>query len=187
MGNCIIVKSASTDGTVFYDNTAATGSTTIINADQLDGHPSSYFLNTSSRLLTIDDIYPVGSIYLTASSTNPTTLFGGTWVQISQGRTLIGAGTGTDVNNTSQTFTAGSTGGEYTHTLTVDELASHGHSVPYIRHWSWNDGGSNPGNLGDVSNGGYGSYSLTASNTGGGQAHNNIQPYLVVNIWQRTA
>ena len=167
---------------IYYDDTVATESTTIINADQLDGHPSSYFLNTSSRLLTIDDIYPVGSIYLTAGSTSPAVLFGGTWIQISQGRTLIGAGTGTDINDTSQTFTAGGTGGEYSHTLITDEIPAHNHTIPNRDDVY----GTGP----NVVNRSYYSTSSSAvytDNAGGGQAHNNIQPYLVVNIWQRTA
>lgn len=181
MGNCIVTKSPADLGDItYYGNTVATGATTIINADQLDGHPSSYFLNTSSRLLTIDDIYPVGSIYLTAGSTSPAVLFGGTWIQISQGRTLIGAGIGTDANNVEQTFTSGSTGGEYLHTLIVDEIPAHTHT--YYRSYA-------PGN--DAGGDGVTYHRSESSNnsgsTGGGLAHNNIQPYLVVNIWQRTA
>lgn len=41
----------------------------------------------------IDIVYPVGSIYLSVNNTNPGTLFGGTWVQVCQGRALWGAGT----------------------------------------------------------------------------------------------
>ena len=44
-------------------------------------------------------IYPVGSVYLSINSTNPSTLFGGTWVQIAEGQTLWSAGT----NNTAGT------------------------------------------------------------------------------------
>jgi hypothetical protein len=74
------------------------------------------------------EAYPVGSIYISTSNTNPSTFIGGTWVAYGQGRTLIGAGTGTDSNSTSKTFSAGSTGGEYTHTLTIAEMPSHAHT-----------------------------------------------------------
>lgn len=73
--------------------------------------------------------YPVGSIYMSMSATNPAELFGGTWEQIAQGRCLIGAGTGTDSRSESKTFTAGATGGEYNHVLTVGEMPSHSHSA----------------------------------------------------------
>lgn len=73
--------------------------------------------------------YPVGSIYMSMKSDNPSTIFGGTWSAIGQGRVLIGAGSGTDTNDVSKSFTVGSTGGEYEHTLTVDEMPSHSHTV----------------------------------------------------------
>ncbi|WP_276924207.1 DUF859 family phage minor structural protein [Faecalibaculum rodentium] len=57
--------------------------------------------------------FPVGSVYLTYTNTNPGTIMGGTWVQFSQGRVLLGQGTGSD-GSTSQTFDAGATGGRYT-------------------------------------------------------------------------
>lgn len=73
--------------------------------------------------------YPVGSIYMSVSSTSPATLFGGTWQAIAPGRVLIGAGTGTDSNSSSKTFAGGDTGGEYNHTLTAAEsgVPAHGH------------------------------------------------------------
>ena len=52
----------------------------------------------------INKIYPVGSIYMTVNNTSPSVLFGGTWTQIAQGRTIFGAGTLNSV-----TYTAGST------------------------------------------------------------------------------
>ena len=39
-----------------------------------------------------DMLYPVGSIYISVSSTNPSELFGGTWISFGEGRTLLGVG-----------------------------------------------------------------------------------------------
>lgn len=68
--------------------------------------------------VTVDAIYPVGSIYMSVNSTNPGTLFGGTWEQL-QDKFLLGAST---------TYSVGSTGGEATHTLTSGEMPSHTHT-----------------------------------------------------------
>ena len=82
----------------------------------------------------INEIYPVGSIYM---STEDDTIekvqnkFGGTWEKYAQGRTLIGEGAGTDSNGLVQIFSNGSTGGEYTHKLTISELPKHNHSYSY--------------------------------------------------------
>ena len=49
-------------------------------------------------------IYPVGSIYLSTSTTNPSSYFGGTWEAVAQGRTLIGVNTSdTDFNSAMKT------------------------------------------------------------------------------------
>lgn len=64
------------------------------------------------------DIYPVGSIYISTESTNPSELFGGTWESYGEGRTLVGEGSG---------YEAGTTGGSSTTTLTVENLPSHYH------------------------------------------------------------
>lgn len=124
-------------------------------------------IKTGADLL---EVYPVGAIYLSVNSTNPSTLFGGTWQRI-QDVFLLAAGS---------TYSAGSTGGEATHTLTVDEIPSHDHSI------------------GDISKRGvaagsgvaycyYKSSTIETSKTGGGAAHNNMPPYLAVYIWKRTA
>lgn len=66
---------------------------------------------------TINSIYPIGSVYISLTETNPGAYLKGTWEQFGQGRTLIGEGTGDDGSNT-MNFTAGSTGGNYEHNHT---------------------------------------------------------------------
>ena len=141
-------------------------------------------------------IYPVGSIYVSINDTNPSELFGGTWEAYSQGRTLIGAGTGTDTNNTQKTFSVTETGGEYTHTLTTNEMPSHSHSTTI----SAASGGSAStlsnnidirveGLMINLKNSTYkisGNLTKTSTTAGSGTSHNNIQPYVTVYMWLRT-
>lgn len=150
--------------------------------------------------------YPVGSIYMSMNATNPAELFGGTWEQIAQGRCLIGAGTGTDSRSESKTFTAGATGGEYNHVLTVGEMPSHNHSasssstgdhyhVWYSGRYGSSENSTSADSAGIGANdtshktlsAGSHSHTITINNTGSNTAHNNIQPYLAVYYWKRTA
>lgn len=118
--------------------------------------------------------YPVGSIYLSFSSSfNPATQWGGTWSKIAEGQCLIQAG---------NTYTLGSTGGESTHTLTVSEMPNHDHGLNHFRSSQNIQHGSDFTTL--LTNG-INVYNTTT--TGGGKAHNNLPPYLAVNIWKRTA
>lgn len=185
--------------------------------------------NIDYRLLNFNDIYPVGSIYMSANNANPATLFGGTWEQIAGGRCLIGA---------NSDYALGATGGEATHLLNANEIPGHNHSVSIsnsgghkhnrgtmeITGTFAGDDSARAGHHGEYptgafydagridldldSSGGSGtrvgfrasrawtgetneagghSHSCSIGSTGGGQAHNNMQPYLVVNIWKRTA
>lgn len=123
----------------------------------------------------LDKAYPVGSIYMSVNSTNPKTLFGGTWVQLKD-RFLLAAGT---------TYKAGATGGEATHTLTVDEIPNHQHVL-----WYPNEGGEQSAAIGYPEAGSKNTWYAEASKTGGaggGAAHNNMPPYLAVYTWKRTA
>lgn len=118
--------------------------------------------------------YPVGSIYISTASTNPGTFIGGTWQRIKD-RFLLAAG---------DSYTAGNTGGSATHTLTTDEMPAHSHTGKYI-----NGDGANNGSVKELrvwSASGDGSQQITNS-VGGGAAHNNMPPYLVVYVWKRTA
>ena len=140
----------------------------------------------------LNAIYPVGSIYMSVNSTSPASLFGGTWEQLKD-RFLLGAG---------DTYSNGATGGEATHTLTVDEMPEHRHQIGTAdtgwmpstgtpRGLKYNsseqDGVGHNGTIVDQQNLGYTNGSTFIATRGGGQAHNNMPPYLVVYMWKRTA
>ena len=127
--------------------------------------------------ISLKDVYPVGAIYMSVVATNPSTLFGfGIWEQIKD-VFLLAAG---------DTYAGGSVGGEATHTLTNSEMPSHDHAI-----WHPNESaGNNSAQIGYPSVASKSTYYAVGSNTGdvgGGQAHNNMPPYLAVYVWKRTA
>jgi len=129
-------------------------------------------LTVNSKTL-LDWTHPVGSIYISTVSTSPATLFGGTWTQIKD-TFLLTAG---------DTYTAGDTGGEATHLLTIDEMPSHNHNNLKPR-WNTNPGANAVyGSTGEGSGAQY-DYLFYS---GGDQPHNNMPPYQVVYAWERTA
>ena len=128
------------------------------------------------RTHMLETIYPVGSIYINAGvATNPGTLLGfGTWSAFGTGRTIVG------VDSSDTYFDAvRETGGAKTHTLTVSELPAHTHTVTMSTSDSDNDQLSE-GNTSGTSQ-------HETSSTGGGAAHNNLQPYITAYMWRRTA
>ena len=134
---------------------------------------------TDTKQNIIDAIYPVGSLYTTTISTNPAGALGGTWAAFGEGKVLVGkAGSGTF-------STAGATGGSETHALIEAELPSHTHTVSHTTVADRLYGGTDANRTrtditGSASN-------ETTSSTGSGTAHNNLQPYVVVYMWKRTA
>lgn len=122
----------------------------------------------------LDLLHPVGSIFQSTDPTSPADLFGGTWEQIKD-CFLLAAG---------DSHEAGSTGGEETHVLTVEEMANHTHGHNYT-------GQSNAVGTGAIKivspNGTENAYTGKATSNCGGQAHNNMPPYLAVYTWRRTA
>ncbi len=137
------------------------------------------------------DIYPVGSIYMSVSNTNPSTLFGGTWEQIKD-CFLLSAG---------NTYTAGSVGGEAQVTLKVSEMPKHTHTQNPHGHPQHPDTWMNVDNPWVPKSGYYyahsgngvsnnywtGSVTATNNNTGGDSPHNNMPPYLAVYVWKRVS
>lgn len=134
----------------------------------------------------LDWLHPVGSIYQSTVSTSPATLFGGTWEQLS-GRFLIAA---------NSTYAAGTTGGEASHTLTIEEMPAHEGHLYSNRDGAMSTGdtgyylpSSSMNTYGEIGRGWYeranGEFYPTAHSLGGGQAHNNLPPYLAVYMWKR--
>ena len=81
--------------------------------------------NVTIQQLNILQAYPVGSIYMSVVETDPAELFGGTWEAIAPGRVLIGAGE----YSSSINYTAGTTGGVTSKTLTSSNIPKHTHTV----------------------------------------------------------
>lgn len=148
--------------------------------------------------------WPVGSIYTSTKPTEPHELFGGTWEPI-QDTFLWCAG---------PEHAAGTTGGEETHKLTVEESPQHTHKVAvfsgghddggdyYARFFSpdgrgadyseenaklWHIWKPSRNKTWGVNNGetGTGDLAGNALPTGGDQPHNNMPPYKSVYAWQR--
>lgn len=131
--------------------------------------------NTLSFEAIFNRIYPIGSIYISTTDTNPGTLFTGTWEKI-ENRFLLASGS---------SYQLGSTGGEATHKLTINELPSHTHNASAGQFISTSPNVT-PGTLMSFDSGQYKRYSMNStSSTGGSKAHNNMPPYLVVSIYKR--
>lgn len=123
---------------------------------------------------TANLICPIGRTVIFYDNEDHSNYLGFTWVRTSIGRVPVG------IDENDEDFdTIGNTGGEKTHTLTVDEMPSHNHgiTVGYT-----GTGGSYvyfTNNNGD----GY----LTTETQGGGQPHNIMPPYEVMAFWKRVS
>lgn len=147
------------------------------------------------------EAFPVGALFFSTVSTDPATLLGyGSWSAYATGRVVVGIdGSQTEFD------AAGETGGAKTHTLTAAEMPSHTHVQDAHTHVQdahshgmaegTTDGS---GTFMDRSNAAAATTATTDAatatnqnatatnqNTGGGGAHNNLQPYIVVYIWKR--
>nr|DAH21724.1 MAG TPA: baseplate protein [Caudoviricetes sp.] len=180
-----------------YGNGLAVGKMSTVSNRSADGKfecgwDASFDKNVSVNGKTlIDLIYPVGSIYMSANNVSPQAFFGGTWEQI-QDRFLLAAGS---------SYSAGSIGGEATHTLTMDEMPAHqGHMYDNFDSSGYVDrGGDTNSYYVNSSASGYATYEnrpykvvsgnefvMQGYTRGGSVAHNNMPPYLTVYMWKRT-
>ena len=149
-------------------------------------------------------VYPVGAIYMSVNSTDPGTLFGGTWARI-QDTFLLAAGT---------TYVAAATGGSASHTLTIDELPAHTHGSKTLSGSiaikntaddalliDWPSGiisrtknGSDETILGVVKGTSSNKASILSvdashehTTVGSGESFSIMPPYLVVYVWKRVS
>ena len=179
------------------NNKALSDNITLIASD-VGAVPTSRTINgkalTKNITLTVDDIgisalflalHPVGTIYMTTVSTNPETLYGGTWAAWGTGRVPVGVNTSdTDFN------TANKMGGEKTHTLTVAELPLHDHTIPL--YWGTGSAQGERALTQGLDNSNPKMYQGETNRphttvTGNEQAHNNLQPYITCYMWRRLA
>lgn len=164
-------------------------------------------IKTGTDGATLDKIYPIGTIYMSVNSTDPSTLFGGTWVRWGAGRMPISV-------DDSKEWLSGpeKTGGEYTHTLTANELPRHKHDVNAVdipssgahahtlNEHVWVDqskknisSGTSTGKMTTtaiMNSGGAHTHRVPIHNTdytGNGAAHENMPPWISVYMWKRTA
>lgn len=170
-----------------------TGATTVVTKPF--GNSSTEAATTAFVQAALQALHPVGSIYTSTSATNPGTSFGfGTWVAFGAGRVLIGNGGG---------YAAGATGGSadavvvsHNHTATVND-PGHNHTytnpqVPPPGSSSYQNGPQgNAWRAENIATGTTGSSNtgLTVTNTAAGVSgtNANLQPYIVVYMWNRTA
>ena len=184
--------------TITY-NDGTTSTFTVKNGEKGDTGSTENLLNKT---------YPVGSIYMSVNSTDPSTLFGGTWERL-KGRFLIGAGAVADTNSNTRfgslgaekpDIASGETGGEYYHQLNATEMPEHNHDT---NDWTIV---ANKNATRISTNLGAKCLSTTESTNmvpnikatknedgnrtglaGGDGKHNNMPPYLAVYMWKRTA
>ena len=127
--------------------TNATNATNAQNATNAENAEVAEGLTDAVISALMLKMYPVGAIYASTVSTNPGTLFGGTWEALPAGRVLLAQGT----SSWGTTYAAGSQGGEATHTLTIGEVPAHKHSRGTMNITGWfADGSGNNAGLGNV-------------------------------------
>jgi microcystin-dependent protein len=195
-----------TDGSAWYLTTAAVEllDEDTLSSDSATRPPSQQSVKAYVDNI-VDAIYPVGSIYISTNSANPSTIFSGTtWAAYAEGRAIVGVG-----SNGESTWTAAQESGSETHTLTEAELPSHDHgsgslatsSAGSHNHSVYFDNAALTGGNGNTvstspgdgtrntSTDGAHTHTISGStgNAGSGNAHNNIQPSIGVYIFERTA
>lgn len=119
----------------------------------------------------LQSIYPVGSVFISGSNSIPAAIATvGTWTRV-EDRVIIGA---------SNKYPVDSTGGEDEHTLTVNEMPSHNHEVSN----TFFSGGGGTFSVQSFGGSDYNKKPVVESR-GGGEAHNNMQPYKAKFMWER--
>ena len=192
-GNGIAEVEANADSSLTFEFTDGTSFTT----PSLKGEKGEDYILTQADKAEIAAMipgggtteFPVGFMLITSVAANPSTYLGyGTWEQ-KKDTFILGAG---------DTYEAGTTGGEATHTLSEDELPeisgtvdfrAWGSGTPYTNtQGAFSSDGTTSNSANNFSSGTSSQpYRRLKYSFGGGEAHNNMPPYLTAYIWERTA
>lgn len=180
-------------GTAFLDedNMASDSATKAASQQSIKA-----YVDATVAGVSLASVWPVGSIFISAVSTNPATLLGfGTWTAFGAGRVLVGR------DSTDADFdTAEETGGAKTITLTGAQSGTsvhthiqnaHTHTV-YGKLVTASSGGANSEMTSGSDSGNRTTSSTTPTNqnssaANAAEAHSNVQPYIVTYFWKRTA
>ena len=156
------------------------------------GSSTTQIATTAFVTAALSAVYPVGSIYINAtSSTNPATLLGfGTWTAFGAGRVMVGLDASDALFDTAE-----ETGGSkdavvvsHTHTATVTD-PGHSHVANFVRNATGAFSSTSGSNLTNVANTNTAVTDISVANstTGVSGTNANVQPFIVVRMWKRTA
>jgi hypothetical protein len=187
---------ADSDNFVVGGNLSVTGTTALTGSATA---PTPTFADSTTKIATTAFVqaalaaaYPVGSIYINATSaTNPATLLGfGTWVAFGAGRVPVGLDAGNAAFDTAEE-TGGSADAitvSHTHTATVTD-PGHVHTISTLDNLAGGSDGPNvrgSGSANATTNSAVTGISVSNSTEGSSGTNANLQPYIVVRMWKRT-
>lgn len=132
-------------------------------------HHTKLYDSSNNEILSAKKMFPVGSIFITVTNTNPQTFLGGTWVAFGQGRTLVGVDTSQTEFNTVQ-----KTGGEKINSQLNCGSTEYGY-------------GNGATDRGYVDRTIVRKTPLSAEHGEISAQISNLQPYITVYFWRRTA
>ena len=156
------------------------------------GNNTTQVATTAFVTAAMQAVYPVGSVYINAGvTTNPATLLGfGTWVAFGAGRVMVG------LNGSDSLFdTLEETGGSkdavvVSHTHTLGAAGAHNHTYQQYNGWNYLDGGPLQTPIASTSSqntSSVGDHTHTIDTVGSSGTNANLQPYITVAMWKRTA
>lgn len=197
-----IILSSGNPALAIYKNNVAIGqqyNTSEGSKLQVNGKINATGLGTNLASAIVNKIYPVGSIYMSVSSTEPSVLFGGTWERM-KGGFLYGAVnsvSNSSITGTSTGASSGSTGGPSTNvtgstTLTIDQIPAHSHTtfkkIGGVYAAGTNRGGVDTNNTQSTgtTGGGKGHTHTLSNHTHSLNSHTHAIPYMAVFVWKRT-
>lgn len=129
--------------------------------------------------ITLDDVYPVGSIYLTVGNESPANLFGGTWTKMTGGYLY---GCVSSIDNSSYTGT-----GTQSINLSESQVPKHRHDFQSARQYGTGTATDNSSKIGRTQSNADGVTTFYTSYYGSGGGHSHPIAYIGVWIWKRTA